>query len=241
MARSTSIAWAWVLGSVAACVVTTPPPTPARGPTPATEAPAPTTIVAEAPCEVAYELTAQPTPTGVRLVATAHNLTQRAVRLRAPSRCPAGPVAFFGLPAGYDVDGTCAMGACLDHAPVEIEVAPGASVVLAEPVLDWRGDACNPPLPSSSFELSFAPLPLADGAPTCAPAPVSVRAPAPAPATIAPPPSEAPPPAPAPRCQPMPACGIGCPGPMARDADGCPLCACADDVGPGVRRGPTVP
>lgn len=42
----------------------------------------------------------------------------------------------------------------------------------------------------------------------------------------APPPRPAPPSRPARVCPPMPACGIGCPYGMARDENGCALCAC---------------
>jgi hypothetical protein len=39
-----------------------------------------------------------------------------------------------------------------------------------------------------------------------------------------------------PKCPRMPACGIGCPGKMAKDANGCTLCACEKETRPGDMR-----
>src|SRR5690606_37048629 len=84
------------------------------------------------PCEVRLSMAQKRAGRRVRLVARATNLTQETITLTAPDACPAGPVRFMGLPAGYDYYGTCNAGACRGpRDPVRWTLAPGQTVELA--------------------------------------------------------------------------------------------------------------
>lgn len=198
--------WTFAVILLVACEVkpedTTPRP-------PAPDRPAP--VIATGGCAVALGVQVD----GGSITATATNHTSAPVTLELPSRCPGQAAVLRGLPDGYDPDATCTMGACAETPPERWEVAAGATVSIAAWQLPTTG--CNEPL-DGRFELSIDPAAatIVDGdAAVCAGPAAAVELAAPAPAR--------------PKCEPMPACGIGCPGPMAKDANGCTLCACEKD------------
>lgn len=162
--------------------------------------------------------------TGARYVvhAFAFNTTDHAVTLKLADRCPLGPIEFSGLPGEYDYYDGCTKGACASRGrTIDVPIAAHQEVEITSVEIEPAGRGCNPPLPRRRFDVSFS-LPKVENA--CGPGTVAID--------LAPPPPPAPPTkrvAPKARvdCPPMPLCGIYCPGPMAHDAAGCPLCACA--------------
>lgn len=110
-----------------------PGPQPAPGPGPVEPAPI-------AGCDVLFAAAFD----GDVLTVTAHNHGPAEVTFSLPDRCPAGPLAFEGLPDGFDVYSTCAMGACPDDLPPRSYTVPaGGSVEVVRTALALGGDACN--------------------------------------------------------------------------------------------------
>lgn len=173
-------------------------------------------------CVLEYGL--QVSQSGEWIVATAtvtnHDTAPHPVQMA--DRCPGQDVRLLGLPAGYDPDETCTMGACVvddEQGWSQVGVPPGETVKLAAWSISSATSTCNGPLPAGTYELAFDPTAITAEVTACGPAAATVVV-EDAPAT---------PPTPTVRCEPMPACGIGCPGPMAKDENGCTLCACEKD------------
>lgn len=191
------------------------------------------------PCALRVRTTATAEADGtLTLRAYAASASDDPVELVLPDRCPNGPGTFTGLPAGYDVYGTCNAGACPPAPPRRLTL-DDAWTELAQASLDPRGGVCNAPLPAGHYAIGFeldtevSVCLLGAAAFEVAPTPtVRTRPTRPAPTT-----PPAPPTAPSPTtraCPPMPACGLACPaGGFARDENGCTLCACDDTFGPG--------
>jgi len=184
-------------------------------------------------CAVRYDLHAEPTDDGFLLTATATAI--RDVTIDLLDTCPGGPIAFTGLPSGYDLYGTCVMGRCAGQRDRTETIAAGGTLMITEVELRTAGGSCNKPLPAGTRRLSFKPPPVVGGGEACGPGNVKVK--------LGGKPRRDEPDEPEvaldagaaqPRCKPMPACGLGCPngGGFAKDEHGCSICACAEDDRP---------
>jgi len=86
------------------------------------------------------------------LVVTAESGVPFAQSLALPDRCPEGPIAFEGLPAGTDVYDSCNKGACMARSPVRIELAAAAKVPIASARIAPSGASpCQRPLPPGRY------------------------------------------------------------------------------------------
>jgi hypothetical protein len=91
------------------------------------------------------------------VVASVYNPGTRSVSFELPDRCPAGPVDFSGLPAGYDYYGTCTQGACPGGRPAKrFDVGPGESFELARVEIDPAQSACNAALAPGRHVIGFS-------------------------------------------------------------------------------------
>jgi hypothetical protein len=161
-----------------------------------------------------------------QITAYVRNLSKRTISFELPDRCPAGPAVFSGLPGSYDYHGTCAMGACAKHEPRRFSVAAGERIEIDAITIDPAGGSCNRPLPAGRHHVGFN-IPYSSA--TC-PGSWAAIGEEPKPAPAPPLPKTAP--DPGAKCPEMPICGLACPGgAFARDAKGCPLCACDDRRG----------
>jgi hypothetical protein len=225
------------------CHAPSPSPSIRPEPSPASQ-PAEIVVHPTPPCAIERWTTIIPGERGrVTVVAALHNADVRAHTLTLPGVCPGGLARFTGLPDGSDPYGTCAMGACAG--PIEahtLTLAPGKTETIARVEIDPAGSACMAPLAPGRYALGFEVV-LA-GAESCLTRSATFEVAG----AVAPPPRrrdpvpevrrEVSPERPSARCPPMPACGIGCPGPLARDENGCTLCACEPDpFGPPSRVG----
>jgi hypothetical protein len=179
------------------------------------------------PCELELPTIIGRRGDGYEVVALAHNRTDKPITLELPDRCPQGPVVFVGLSPEYDYYGTCAAGACAGpRDPVRFNLDPGQRIELAAIMVRPGGGGCTQALPPGRHHIGFS-VPYRGQTCSRGPAAIEVRDPKPPPR---PPTKTAP--APGVTCPPMPACGIACPGgSFARDAQGCPLCGCAERRG----------
>lgn len=146
----------------AGCIVALPPaqnepappgPRTERVPVaPAPVEPEPVAPATSASCEVAFRTSAAPSTDGrSHLLVTAVNLTDHAIMTTQTARCPGPAARFEGLPPGYDVGETCAMGACVEPTTrTELSLAPGEARVIAEVAIATLGDSCNAALPAGN-------------------------------------------------------------------------------------------
>jgi len=154
------------------------------------------------------------------VVAWLKNQTNQTLEVDMPDRCPQGAAIFRGLPEGYDYYRSCTKGACMGgRPPIRHSIPAGATIDVEAIEIDPVNANCNRPLEPGRYVVSFAfetPLVLCAGPIATLEHSVPAK-PAPARKTKSP-------------CPPMPACGLACPGStLATDANGCTLCACAEE------------
>lgn len=225
-----------------------PPAPPPSAPLPPPPAPYPVGALGPPPCSL--RATLEPTFEGdhVRLAYRLESVRSEPVHLVLRSPCPAGPVAFDGLPAGADPLHTCQAGACVSGVTTTTYDVPAhGSVPLGETTLAARGDACNPPLPFGSTLLRLRVTAEGAAGTVCDGATIHIirdartgalrRAALTAPRVPAAPPPARPvtrqpkPPQPEAPRKVCPACAIGCPNGIPKTGtgpDGCPVCGCED-------------
>ncbi len=171
------------------------------------------------PCDIELRSEVKELRNGtVQVTVLARSRLAEPLEVELPDNCPNGPIQFSGLPHPYDYYRTCNQGACAPgvRTPQRVTLPRGRDVTLSTIVINPKGGTCNEPLPAARYTVSFV-TPWRNA---CVSSYGSFgKAPPP------PPPKKVEPPK---KCPPMPACGIGCPGPMKRDANGCTLCACEE-------------
>ena len=172
-----------------------------------------------APCQLETSTTIKRRGGAYEVVARLKNLTNETLEVDMPDRCPQGPAIFRGLSDGYDYYRACTKGACMGgRPPIHRSIPVGGSIDVEAIEIDPVNANCNRPLEPGRYTLTFGfetPLVLCTGPsatfehPARAKPPIEKR--------------KSP-------CAPMPACGLACPGStFATDANGCPLCACAEN------------
>lgn len=108
-----------------------------------------------APCELM--LSTKVTPRGrfqYGLQVVIENATQHALQFVLPDRCPAGPLDFAGLPAGYDYYQTCGAGPCIGPRGVHsVELAARERRNLFSLQLMAAGGPCTDPLEQALYSI----------------------------------------------------------------------------------------
>jgi hypothetical protein len=182
-----------------------PVPVPPASPKPPPPAPRPP------PCTLGLEVVQTVTGSGLELEGFVVNQTSRRLTLSLLNACPNPSMQFTGLPEGVSAFETCAMGPCVQRAPVVVTLAPRERRRLAVGFVPWEGNACSAPLPVEDFSIRGE-VYFAGAAVTTCTLPTQKRA-----KPVVVPPS---------RCPPLEPCGIHCPFGQATDANGCGQCAC---------------
>jgi hypothetical protein len=191
--------------------MTAPPRAPVAPVAPAPPGPAAAPVAATIDCPIAVSIEVTGSGPQRTLVVTAENRTSSPQEVVLPDRCPAGPIEFSGLPAGYDYYGTCAMGACPGPRPdARIGLGAGERRELGRTTINVEAATCNAALPAGEYGITVS-LPGVDsscitGAPLLVGAPDQPRSPQP-PVRKAPPAKPAPKPDPDPEPASKPAAG----------------------------------
>jgi hypothetical protein len=88
------------------------------------------------------------------LQAQIENVSKQSLSFVLMDRCPAGLLAFEGLPDDYDYYQTCNAGACVGASGAQtIQLAAGQRKLLASVALSVEGGTCNAPLEQALYRL----------------------------------------------------------------------------------------
>jgi hypothetical protein len=108
------------------------------------------------PCELELFTEARLVGAEHEVTASVRNRSERAITFELPDRCPEGPVAFAGLPPGYDYYSACRRGASAGpRPPRRLVIAPGETRELTRIRIAPAGNACAAPLAAGRHNVGF--------------------------------------------------------------------------------------